>query len=388
MVSGIGPADHLADPDIDITPAERLPGVGLNLPGVGLNLQDRYEVPVVATVADGFRSLRGLGVTSHGDVARNDPHLRQYIATAGRSAARRGLYATNGGLIGIFKRSRQEDAVPDLFIFALAGYFPGYHVGYSKPAAFAGLSPEEVAGLPPAEQDKKAAASPKRKVTWLLLKARTRHHGGYVRLRSASPFRRPEINFRSFPNDPDPDVEALVEGVRFVESFLEHGRRNGTVEHYECPDLQRFDGDHRAWVRNIAWGHHACGTCRIGADDDDLAVLDSRFRVRGVKGLRVADASVFPRIPGFFIVTNVYMVAEKAADVLTEDHPRPSGEIPPECREALRRDPVLRSRAEFEARRLYPAELEAAEAALIRQRREKAGLADGPTLRPPTGAEP
>jgi choline dehydrogenase len=42
--------------------------------------------------------------------------------------------------------------------------------------------------------------------------------------------------------------------------------------------------------------------------------------VRGVSGLRVVDASVFPRIPGVFIVTNIYMVSEKAADVIADDH--------------------------------------------------------------------
>jgi len=47
--------------------------------------------------------------------------------------------------------------------------------------------------------------------------------------------------------------------------------------------------------------------------------LDSDFRVRGIKGLRVVDASVFPRIPGFFIVSSIYMIGEKAADVILGD---------------------------------------------------------------------
>ena len=61
-------------------------------------------------------------------------------------------------------------------------------------------------------------------------------------------------------------------------------------------------------------------------------MLDSRFRVRGVPGLRVVDASVFPRIPGYFIVSAVYMASEKAADVILADAartdtawPRPAG---------------------------------------------------------------
>jgi choline dehydrogenase len=50
-----------------------------------------------------------------------------------------------------------------------------------------------------------------------------------------------------------------------------------------------------------------------------MAVLDGEFRVYETQGLRVVDASVFPKIPGFFIVTSVYMIAEKAADVILAD---------------------------------------------------------------------
>jgi choline dehydrogenase len=50
-----------------------------------------------------------------------------------------------------------------------------------------------------------------------------------------------------------------------------------------------------------------------------LAVLDSRFQVRGTTGLRVVDGSVFPKIPGFFIVSAIYMIAEKASDLILED---------------------------------------------------------------------
>jgi choline dehydrogenase len=75
----------------------------------------------------------------------------------------------------------------------------------------------------------------------------------------------------------------------------------------------------RQFVQDEAWGHHASCTNKIGADSDPEAVLDSRFRVRGTQGLRVVDASVFPRIPGYFIVSAVYMISEKAAEVITAD---------------------------------------------------------------------
>jgi len=75
----------------------------------------------------------------------------------------------------------------------------------------------------------------------------------------------------------------------------------------------------KTFVRNEAWGHHASCTCRMGPPGDPGAVVDSRFRVQGIERLRIVDASVFPRIPGFFIVTSVYIISEKASDVILAD---------------------------------------------------------------------
>ena len=70
---------------------------------------------------------------------------------------------------------------------------------------------------------------------------------------------------------------------------------------------------------NEAWGHHASCSCKTGAEGDARAVLDNNFRVRGTTNLRVVDASIFPYIPGFFIVTPIYMIAEKASEVILAD---------------------------------------------------------------------
>ena len=71
-------------------------------------------------------------------------------------------------------------------------------------------------------------------------------------------------------------------------------------------------------MRDNAWGHHASCTCPIG-DPKHGGVLTPALKVHGIQGLRVVDASVFPRIPGLFIVSAVYMVGEKAADMIIAD---------------------------------------------------------------------
>jgi choline dehydrogenase len=90
--------------------------------------------------------------------------------------------------------------------------------------------------------------------------------------------------------------------------------KNGMVE--EVPgDGVESDGELKSFIRKNAWGHHASCTCAIGPREND-GVLGSDFRVHGTSGLRVVDASIFPRIPGTFIVSAIYIAAEKAADVI------------------------------------------------------------------------
>ena len=71
--------------------------------------------------------------------------------------------------------------------------------------------------------------------------------------------------------------------------------------------------------KDNAGGHHASCSCQMGAKYAPMAMVDANFRVYGTTNLRVVDASIFPRIPGFFIVTSVYMISEKASDVIRAD---------------------------------------------------------------------
>ena len=109
----------------------------------------------------------------------------------------------------------------------------------------------------------------------------------------------------------------MVSGVRFVRKIGD--AMGDLVAEEEEPGRHLLsDAALRDYVRDNAWGHHACGTCAM-LPRDWKGVVDIRFRVHGVAGLRVADASVLPRTPGYFPVSAVYMIAEKAADTILED---------------------------------------------------------------------
>jgi choline dehydrogenase len=274
MLSGIGPREELEKHRIRVRVA---------LPGVGRNLQDRYEVGVVHKMERPFELLKDA------EFKENDREFREW-----RNGY--GLYTANGAVISIIKRSSESSPEPDLFMFAVPGYFAGYRPGYSQK-------------LP--EKDW---------FTWVILKAHTKNTAGQVTLSSADPRDTPNVNFRYFDEGSDKrgdDVDSVVAGIAFVRQMT--ARSAGLFDEVIPGPGVQSHADIAQFVKDHAWGHHACGTCRIGGDGDENAVLDSRFRVRGVSGLRVVDASVFPKIPGFFIASAIFMIAEKASDVIIED---------------------------------------------------------------------
>jgi choline dehydrogenase len=282
MLSGIGPQAELAVHGI--TPiVERA--------GVGRNLQDRYEVGVVSKTIGDFTITRGSTFRRPNIGEDPDPQFAEWIDGTGP-------YTTNGVVVCVTRKSDPARAEPDLFMFCVPGVFRGYFPGWTSDIA-----------------------RNKTQFSWLILKSHTNNRAGAVTLRSADPRHAPKIAFRYFHEGSpgaDADLDAVVDGIEFVRRI--NAKVSGMVAEELVPGKQYADRDAlKRFVTNEAWGHHASCTNAMGRRDDPNAVVDSRFNVIGTRGLRIVDASVFPRIPGFFIVTPIYMIAEKASDIIIAD---------------------------------------------------------------------
>lgn len=277
MLSGIGDATELARHGI---------ATRVDLPGVGRNLQDRYEVGIVNRMKQPWRSLDGA------TFSRDDRMFEAW--TKGRE----GMYGSNGAMIAVRLPSPVAADGPDIFCMALMARFDGYYPGYSKQLT--------------AHHDY---------LTWAILKAYTRNRAGTVTLRTADPRDPPDINFRYFQEGSagaEDDLRAVVAAIRFVRGLTSKLIDDGTILTEELPGAgAQSDDDLATFVQDTAWGHHASCTCAIGPREAG-GVLDSALRVHGTQGLRVVDASIFPRIPGFFIASAVYLAAEKAAQTILD----------------------------------------------------------------------
>ncbi|KAF4982527.1 hypothetical protein FZEAL_1866 [Fusarium zealandicum] len=286
-LSGIGPKKELDSFDIPVL---------VDLPGVGTNMQDRYEATVIGKTDSDFV------ITSKCTFLETlpDPCLEQY--KKGIEPISRGVYATNGIAISVVLKSSVAEDEPDLLITGAPAKFKGYFPGYAS--------------------DSLADAQ---HWAWILLKAHSRNNAGTVTLKSTDPRDMPIINFNYYGSgvndngEGDADLQATYEGVQFArKAFDSLIPLDGDFPEVWPGDDVASEGQVKQYLKDEVWGHHASCTCPIGPDDDPMAVLDSEFRVRGTEGLRVVDASVFPKIPGFYIALPLYIVAEKASDVIIQ----------------------------------------------------------------------
>jgi choline dehydrogenase-like flavoprotein len=273
MLSGIGEAQHLREMGIE-------PRV--SLPGVGSNLQDHLA-----------------GEVQHARLERGPFHARMRFDRTALDMTRAYLLGTGPatvlpGSLHAFLKLGATSAVPDIQLL-FRGAPPAAHPW------FPGIAPayEDGFGLRP-----------------VLLHPGSR---GTVRLRSADP-RAPVRIVQNFLAT-DADVRTIREGMKLARDLasrkaLDAFRGRETVPGPGCGTDAAID----ALVRRTAiTAHHPCATCAMGTGED--AVLDPALRVRGVEGLRVADASAMPDLVSGNINACVLMIAEKAADLILGRQP-------------------------------------------------------------------
>ncbi len=267
MLSGIGPAAELQRHSIPVLAA---------LPGVGQNLQDHTEVPVLS-FCNGpygyFGQDRGWNTLRNG---------LQYLLLG------TGPVGSNGVEAGAFLNpdSASEDASIQMFCVPSI-YFD-----------------KDVKGI---------EATHGITLNACLMRPKSR---GSVRLRSADPDNLPRIDPNYFDH-PD-DLRLSVAGLRAAREILAAEPLAGMIDREVRPGPEITDdaglADHAR--RTVKTVYHPVGTCRMGHDDDPMAVLSPDLRVRGVAGLRVIDASMMPNIVSGNTNAAVMAVADKAVDLM------------------------------------------------------------------------
>lgn len=268
MLSGIGPAEHLRQLGIEVVS---------DVPGVGGNLS---EHPMVLMQFEAKQPLTFL----------NELRMDRALASVVRwGITGGGAFATQINSCNIVIRTDTSLDRPDIQLCANpirmdAGlWFPG--VLAPKPHRFSTMV--------------------------CLLHPQSR---GRVRLRSADPAEPPRIDLNLFSDAED--FAILRRGIRVTREIYRTGAQGELTGAEISPGIDAMSDDQLDdFIRRTASvTQHPVGTCRMGVGDD--AVVDPSLRVRGVAGLRVADASIMPTIPGANTNAAAIMIGEKAADLL------------------------------------------------------------------------
>ena len=152
---------------------------------------------------------------------------------------------------------------------------------------------------------------------------------GKLSLTSSDPQVHPALDFRYFTDPDGYDEQTVVDGLKVAREVAATEPFKSWLKREVAPGPKvQTDEELSEYGRRAAHTvYHPAGTCRMGAADDDGAVVDPRLRVRGLKGLRVADASVFPTLPTPNPMVMVLTLGERAADLIREDRLAENEEI-------------------------------------------------------------
>jgi choline dehydrogenase len=270
MLSGIGPADHLRERGVAVV--HDAPQVGANLqnhPGYAL----RYACSKPITAYRHLHPVRAARAALDYAVGGGGPLGESYVATGG------------------FFRTDPSDGVSDMIVVMAPGLVRRAEMG----AKVWDILPNEH-GF----QISVAIGRPQTK--------------GDVRLRSANPADPPLISPRYF-EEPD-DMRRLVRGVQRLRDMMRGPAMRDVISNELQPGPECLDdGAVEAEIRERSINYyHPSGTCRMGADE--TSVVDPQLRVRGVEGLRVADASVMPSPLCACTHAPAIMIGEKAAALI------------------------------------------------------------------------
>ncbi|MGB3243084.1 MAG: choline dehydrogenase [Sulfitobacter sp.] len=266
MLSGIGPAAQLEEHGIEVI-ADR--------PGVGENLQDHLELYIQMAASQPITLYKHWNLVSKAAIGA------QWLFT------KTGMGASNQFESAAFVRSKAGVPYPDIQY-----HFLPIAVRYDGQAAAEGHGFQAHTGP---------------------MRSKSR---GSVTLRSADPQADPVIRF-NYMSHPE-DWEEFRTAIRLTREIFAQEAFRPFVKHEIQPGLDaQTDAELDAFiVEHAESAYHPCGTCKMGAIDDPMAVVDPEARVIGVEGLRVADSSIFPRITNGNLNAPSIMVGEKVSDLL------------------------------------------------------------------------
>jgi choline dehydrogenase len=143
---------------------------------------------------------------------------------------------------------------------------------------------------------------------------------GRMWLLSKDPAVKPALDFRYFTDEENYDEQTIVDGLKIAREVANTEPFKGWLKREVAPGPKiTSDADLSTYGRAVHHTvYHPSGTCRMGAETDELAVVDPTLRVRGIEGLSIADGSIFPSMPTVNPMVATFMIGEKAADLVRE----------------------------------------------------------------------